>query len=339
MMSIIVLAGGMFRAALRARIVAVASLLLAGWGWADAAENSTTAVTSGALVTSTAGSIVSLPDIAITEIRSGALRAGGLVALAAPYSTIAKFDVARATLKAYRASDGVDVTATILGGNALLADPAPSASNVPDLVFSLANPSNAETGPIKLVISGVKASLAYTAAAGDFDVTLGGADTSGGGLDTLEKIDSGLGSGVTRMTLKVGAVVGVWLFVPPMVVSGPLTAQTIHVGIGMAGNDLGKPGSIFVAAIQSSGFNPTAVYFQNKAGGWERFTSCATAPAIFDGALRNMGEADIAVVPTPTDLTAFKGIDIYVGYGVSGATSPCENMLNNGTYAKYHTIR
>ncbi|MBS4099453.1 MAG: hypothetical protein KGZ83_21835 [Sulfuricella sp.] len=294
--------------------------------------------TTGYLAVGVAGQVITLPDIVITENWSGALRTSGFVALAAPYSQIDKFNVAGATLKAYRASDGAELTSTLIGNNQLLADTAPSATNVPDVVFSLAAASTAETGPIKLVISNLKAILAVTSV-GDIILTIGGAETSGSTLDTLQIIDASLGAGATRLTLRVGAIVSACTIEPQPVVTGPLSAQTISVSMEASGSDRGKQGSIYVAAILHLGFNPSSVYFLNEIGAWEMFSSCATAPAYFTGVLQQSGNTVIPVVPTPIDLTAFKGTDIYVGYGIPGKMTACENMLDYGTYAKMYTIR
>lgn len=331
--------GSRIRAIFSGMVFAV--LLGSSVSWGEAlADDSISVKALGYLAVGSAGGIITLPDIEITETSAGALRAGGIVALAAPYSNVAQFTISTATLKAFRVSDGFDVTATYLIGKTLVADASPSASNVPDVVFSLAKASNTESGPLRLVLSGIKIKLANTAT-GDIVVTLGGAQTSGSGLDTLEKIDSALGSGATRNTLKVGVVVSAYSYYPTATVTGPLTAQTIFVAVGAAGNDQGKQGSIFVAAILYSGYSPLAVYFLTKEGSWEKFTSCATAPAYFNGELKSyydVEEANIPVVPTPTDLSALKGTVIYAGYGIPGKMSACENMLNNGTYSRYYQI-
>jgi hypothetical protein len=334
--------GSRIRATFTGVIFAALLGLSAGWGEA-LADDSISVKVNGTLAVGCAAGIITLPDIEITETRAGALRAGGIVALAAPYSNIAKFTVSHASLRAFRVSDGGEVTASYIGDNTLVADITPSsASNVPDVVFSLAKASNAESGPLRLVLSGLRVELAMTAA-GDVIMTLGGAETSGSGLDTLDKIDSALGSGATRMMLKVGTVVSAACgYYPTATVTGPLTAQTIFVAVGSAGSDQGKQGSIFVAAILYSGYSPLAVYFLTKEGSWEKFTSCATAPAYFNGELKSyydVEEADIPVVPTTTDLSALKGTVIYAGYGIPGKMSACENMLNNGTYSRYYEIR
>ncbi len=333
---------GISRSGTRATFTGVvfAALLGLSAGWGEAfADDSISVKANGTLAVGSAGGIITLPDIEITETRAGALRAGGIVALAAPYSSIAKFTASYASLRAFRVSDGGEVTATYIGDNTLVADITPSsASNAPDVVFSLAKASNTESGPLRLVISGLRAELATTAS-GDVIVTLGGAQTSGSGLDTLEKIDSALGSGATKTRLKVGAVVVSGGYYPTKSVTGPLTAQTIFVGVRAAGNDEGKQGSIFVAAVLPMQYSPAQILFLNGKGVWEPFTACTTAPAYFEGELKSSVGADIPVVPTPTDLSALKGTDIYAGYGIPGKMSACENMLNNGTYDYYYRVQ
>lgn len=338
----------LFPALLRpiAGLMVCASLffLSASLGFADVTPvqigtDNISATTNGVIPTMFAGQTIPLPDIVITENWIGALRPDGFVAIAAPFDQISAFDVSAATLKAYRVSDNVEITWAVIGSNKLIVDSSPSADNVLDAVFKLTAASTAYTGPAKLVISNLKAKLANTASAGDMKLTIGGAETSGGALDTLQKIDGNLGSGAARITLKVAVVAGTGDPLPNIIVTGTITSQTIRAGINIAGNDLGKQGSVFVAAIFSSIFSVTEVYFMNSASAWERFSSCATAPSYYTGMLNQTGNTDIPVVPAPTDLSAFRGVELYVGYGISGTTTACENMLNYGTYSMVLTVK
>lgn len=313
--------------------------------------------TNGTYPAVTASSTIPLPDIVITENWVGALRPEGFVAIAAPFEQIASFDVSAATLKAYRVSDGVEITWAVIGNNKLIADSPPplpplcgvsnaqNTQNAQDVVFKLAAASTAYTGPAKLVISGLKANIAETATAGNIMLTIGGAETSGGGLDTLQKIDGSLGSGATKKTLKVGYVVSGegCLYCHVVNVTGPITSQKISIGRfwrGLPINDLcTKQGSVFIVAIFPSGSPLPGVYFLNSSGAWERFSSCDTAPAYFTGSLRQLVDVDFPIVPVPSDLSAFIDTDLYMGYGISGNMTACEYMLYNGNYSLVLTVR
>lgn len=288
-----------------------------------------------------------LPDIVITENWVGALSPKGFVAIAAPFEQIASFDVSAATLKAYRVSDGVEITWAVIGNNKLIADSPPplcGVSNAQDVVFKLAAASTSYTGPAKLVISGLRASLAETATNGDLMLTIGGAETSGGGLDTLQKIDGSLGSGAAKKTLKVGIIVSNFGCQNCLGISvtGSITSQKIIVERFwqmLAMNDRCKQGSVFIAASFPSSSPLPGVYFLNSSGAWERFSSCDTAPAYFSGSWEQLIDYEIPIVPVPSDLSAFIDTDLYMGYGISGNMTACEYMLYNGNYSLVLTVR
>lgn len=119
-------------------------------------------------------------------------------------------------------------------------------------------------------------------------------------------------------------------------VSGPITAQTIMGMLTVDSVNMGKLGSVFVAAIIPS----AGVFFLNSSLKWSLFTTCASAPAYLTTKLST--HEKIPVVPLSTDLSALVGAQIIIGYGLGGSLSPagtaCTNMLNNGTYNTAYTI-
>ncbi|MEQ1816730.1 MAG: fibronectin type III domain-containing protein [Nitrosomonas sp.] len=121
--------------------------------------------------------------------------------------------------------------------------------------------------------------------------------------------------------------------------SGPITAQTIMGMLTVDSNDMGKLGSVFVAAILPNNLGGGA-YFLNSSLEWKQFTSCDKAPAYLTTTLSTHDK--ISIIATPTDLSESVGIEIFIGYGLGSVLSPsgstCTNMLNNGTYNLAHTI-
>jgi len=308
---------------------------------AQSGSDNISVTTSGIYPTAAGALKIPLPDIVITENWVGALRPEGFVAIAAPFEQIASFDVSAATLRAYRISDNVEITWAVIGGNKLIADSPPPAcgvSNAQDVVFKLASASTAYTGPARLVISGLRASLAETATNGDLVLTIGGAETSGSGLDTLQKIDGSLGSGAAKKTLKVGMIVSNFgcQNCLGINVTGPISSQKISVERPwqmLSINDRCKQVSVFVAASFPSGSPLPGIYFLNGTGIWVQFSSCDTAPAYFTGGFEQLVNYEIPVVPVPSDLSAFIDTALYMGYGIPGNMTACENMLYEGKYS------
>ncbi len=119
-------------------------------------------------------------------------------------------------------------------------------------------------------------------------------------------------------------------------VSGPITAQTIMGMLTVDSVNMGKLGSVFVAAIIPN----VGVYFLNSSLKWSSFITCASTPAYLTTTLST--HEKIPVVPTPTDLSTLVGAEIVIGYGLGGSLSPagtaCNNMITNGTYDVVYTI-
>ena len=123
---------------------------------------------------------------------------------------------------------------------------------------------------------------------------------------------------------------------PPTVkVTGPLTSQTISDSITMAGNDLGKQGSIFVAA-----FVQDRLFAMDSSGAWAAWNGVnADFPAYSSGSL----QVTTVTFSNAIDLSGLVGTTLYLGYGMGSTLSPpgtaFTNMVLNGTYMMAYTIR
>lgn len=130
----------------------------------------------------------------------------------------------------------------------------------------------------------------------------------------------------------------------PMSVSanmdGPITAQTITGMLTVNSNDMGKLGSVFVAAILPSS-SGGKVYFLNSSLNWVAYTGCIDAPAYLTTRLSTHDK--ISIFATPKNLSEFAGAQIYIGYGLGSGLflteTACKNMINNSTYGLASTIK
>lgn len=122
---------------------------------------------------------------------------------------------------------------------------------------------------------------------------------------------------------------------PPASVTGPLTSQTISDSITMAGNDLGKQGSVFVAA-----FVQGQLFGMDSSGAWAAWNGInADFPAYSSGTLQTTS----VTFAKAMDVSGLVGTSLYIGYGVGNTLSPpgtaFTNMLLNGTYMMTYSIR
>lgn len=297
--------------------------------------NATNVSAGGTLAVGSAGSIVTLPDIVITEQAAGAIVNGAQATVAVSTSQVSGFDTTGATVKAYDAS-GTDISTTIFGASSATV----TASTQGSTAYARFSNTNASSGAITIKISGLKATLASTAT-GSLALTVGGAASTTPDLSaaagSANEISSNVGAKLTKATVTVGSVVSAGVgYYPAATVTGAITSQNISVGMVPAGNDQGKQGSIFVAAVVPN----SGVFFMNSSKTWTQFSTCAAAPAYSTGTLAAV--SDVSLLAAAADLTSLKGTEIYIGYGVGGALSPagtaCNNMLNGGTYNKSYTI-
>ena len=297
--------------------------------------NATNVSAGGSLAVGSAGGIVTLPDIVITEQAAGAIVSGAQAVVAVSTSQVSGFDTTGATVKAYD-STGADVSTTIFGASSATIAVGTQGSTA----YARFSNTNASSGAVTIKVSGLKATLASTAT-GSLALTVGGAASTTPDLSaaagSANEISSNVGAKLTKATVTAGSVVSAGVgYYPPATATGAITSQNISVGMVPAGNDQGKQGSVFVAAVVPN----SGVFFMNSSKTWMQFTTCAAAPAYSTGTLAAV--SDVSLLPAAADLTSLKGTEIYIGYGVGGALSPagtaCNNMLNGGTYNKSYTI-
>lgn len=304
--------------------------------------NATSASASGTLPTlSPGGSVATLADVVITESAYGALSStndSGVLSIKLPtgltYDTSAAPTVTVKTASGTTLSGKVTTPAT----THYVANAAGTAASTYNL--QIAAPSNSSDGPMTITVSGLKAVAASTASSGDINVVIhGNANAVTAAPAAADEGANGSNEGAlpTKQSVKVGTVVSATVpQVPSATVTGAITSQTITTSIVPAGNDQGKQGSVFVAAVLPGA---GGVYFMSSTGAWTAYSSCASAPAYSTGTLASV--PSIPVV-SATNLSGLIGTQVYVGYGVGGALSPagtaCTNMLNNGTYNLTYTV-
>lgn len=298
-------------------------------------------------VLSGAGETRTLPDIVINEKFIGALRTDGYVAIAANSWMIDSFDLTRAKLKAYRISDGADFTAFIVGGDGLATY---RRNKTVGMTFKLNNVSDAFTGPVKIVLSGVQVAFSRYAAVGlDAYLQIGGAGVPTPDMDLPENDPQGLGckngSLATLSRLKVGWV-GFLEYLPyeRCQSRGNPTAWNATCEMSMetfwnAPTKFGYPGSFFVIATVPSSSGVGGLYAKTPSGSWQRFTSCADMPAYSSGLL---GDCSFEVFNQPADITTLAGTQIYAGWGFVPVDSPtgaaCEDLVLNGNYLQIFSV-
>lgn len=68
------------------------------------------------------------------------------------------------------------------------------------------------------------------------------------------------------------------------------------------------------------------------------YSGCTSIPAYRQGQLQeNMG---VTVIGTPTDLTKYRGVVLYAGYGIGSTwVAACNNMLQSRSYAAIYTVQ
>jgi sugar lactone lactonase YvrE len=142
------------------------------------------------------------------------------------------------------------------------------------------------------------------------------------------------GSNRRIRVIKQAATLGVGATAPAVTAraAGPITSQTVNVFMTPAADAINVSGSVFVAALLPPSIGG-GLYFRSASGAWSPFADCDSAPAEFTGVLAP--GLQLAVSPTPTDLSAYRDTSLYVGYGL-GASIPaaCNDMLGKSSYAR-----
>ncbi len=120
------------------------------------------------------------------------------------------------------------------------------------------------------------------------------------------------------------------------IVTGPLNQQTISLSVTPPANVLYQTGGLFIGAFFPASRGGT-IYLLSPSGAWVPFTGCATAPAYQLGQLYvGMGAS---VIGTPSNLTAYADVVLYVGYGIGSTWSAaCTSMLNSRSYGPAYTV-
>ncbi len=115
-------------------------------------------------------------------------------------------------------------------------------------------------------------------------------------------------------------------------VSGAITAQTLTAAINVPSTDMGKAGQLYVAAIVGG-----QLFLLDPSRGWVAFAAGQPLPVF---ASVTLGQHSLPIVGSPSNLTPYKGLDIYVGYGVGGSPTEADNSLFAAkTFAKVYTVQ
>lgn len=322
----------------------------------------TNASVASGMETVTAGSTFTIPEISIKEGKYGALVANDLIGIELPAGyTIQKSgsdaldlgtmtNATDVTVKVYDAA-GTDVTTTAIGSSPTISIGNGASGTARQLFIKAASASNSTSGAYTYKITGLKVKSSSSATGGAVNAIIGGASSHGEStfnanaaspavdMDDEDASNWTSKTSATKQTVQVATIGSATVGTTSATATGSVTSQNISVGYVPAGNDLGKQGSVFVAAVVTTA-GMSGVYFMDSKNNWTLFSSCTTAPSYFTGSLASV--ASFNLLPAAADLTILKGTQIYVGHGVGGALSPagtaCNSMLNSGTYSLAYTI-
>ncbi|WP_374433780.1 hypothetical protein [Inhella sp.] len=116
---------------------------------------------------------------------------------------------------------------------------------------------------------------------------------------------------------------------------GPLQARQLQLSATLPPAVVGLTGGFFVAALLPPAMGSDIWAWSG--GQWSLFSGCAAMPAAYLGPLSPTMSAP--VVPVDTDLSAYAGTQLLVGYGIgSTARLACEAMLKGASYAPALTL-
>lgn len=301
----------------------------------------TSSSASGTVNTFTPGSTTStqLADIVITESGAGVL-AAGTIGIKLP--TNVTYDTTTApTVTVTQAGTAVTGKVTTPATTHFVATAAGTSASVYNVALTAASATN----PYVITISGLKAKASSSAASGDFNVTIFGneaavtAASAGAGEVTYP---SNFGAMPYSESVKVGTVGSATVNTTTATSSGPISSVSVSISYAPAGNDIGKQGSVFVAAILNPG---GALYCYGSATGvqssaaWVAYTTPASCLPYYTGSL---GQINNASILSNLNLTGYSGTKLYVGSGFGGALSPAgtafNSMINNGTYSQVYVV-
>ncbi|MFA7239614.1 MAG: hypothetical protein WC091_05825 [Sulfuricellaceae bacterium] len=320
-----------------------------GAGAAGAVKIATIADATAASVSGTmpnltpGGAAATLADIVITESAYGALSSttnSGVLSVRLPVGVT--FDTTTVPTVTVTKADGTALSGKVTtpATTHFVANAASTAASAYNL--QIVAPSNSSDGPMTIKISGLKASAASTASSGDLNVLIHGNSQAVTTSPNLAADEGSSGSNVgampTKQSIKAGTIVSPGISLATTTATGTASSQSVTTSFVPAGNDQGKQGSVFVAALLPSTLGG-GVYFMSSTSAWTLYTSCATAPAYSTG---NLTAASGIKIADAMDVSGLVGTQIYVGHGLGGALSPagtaCTNMLNNGSYQLTYTV-
>lgn len=302
-------------------------------------KHATTNTVSGTVGTALPGAAAStaMPDIVITESKAGALAVGTLSIM---LPTNATFDTAAAPTVTV-----TDSTGTLTGK---VTTPATThyvanASGTAASVYNVALLSASTTNPYTIKISGLKVKAGSAATAGDLNAKVIGnanAVTAAPASTTDETTNAGnVGAKPTSTSLKVATVGSSTVAtIPPATVTGAVTSQTVTGTAVAAGNDQGKLGTLYIAAVLPAS-QGSGVFLKNSSGTWVAYNPAS--PAYYASPV-TMGTHALDVV-SALDLSGIVGTKIYAGYGLGttdfGVATPWNNMLSAGSYNLIYTVK
>ena len=318
-------------------------------------KNATTTTVTGATQTVTGNTVITVPTMTIAENKYAAYVANDVIGIDFPAGyTIQKAgsdasdgaSLTNGTDVTVKVTDtaGNDVTSTALGAAPTITTGNGVSGTVRQMFIKVVTPSATAAGAYTFTISGLKVKTSATATAGDINAVIAGADGAGGtstaaAMGAEDSATWTSKASATKQTVKVGSIVAATVpSIPAATVTGTTSSQTIDSAVVASGNDQGKLGTLYVAAVLPSSIGG-GVYLKNSSGAWVAYNPAS--PAYFASPV-TLGTHTANVV-SATDLSGIIGTNIYVGYGVGttdfGITAPWNSMLNNGTYNLVYTVK
>lgn len=280
-----------------------------------------------------------LADVVITESAAGALGVG-TIGIKLPTNVTYDTTVAP-TVTVTQAGTAVTGKVTTPATTHFVATAAGTSASVYNVALTAASSTN----PYVITISGLKAKASSSASSGNFSATIFGneaavtAASAGAGELTYP---SNFGAMPYSESVTVGKVGSATVQTTGATSSGPVSSVSVSITYAPAGNDIGKQGSVFVAAILNPG---GALYCYGSATGvqssaaWVAYTTPASCLPYFTGSLGQISNASIL---SNLNLTGYSGTKLYVGSGFGGALSPAgtafNSMINNGTYSEVYVV-
>jgi len=301
-------------------------------------KNATTSSVTGTMPTMLPGAAAAsaLPDIVITETAKGALAVGTLSILLPANVT---FDNSAAPTVTVTDSTG---TLTSIVTTPSTAHYVANAAGTANSVYNVALTTASTTNPYTITIKGLKVKAGSAANAGDMSIKVIGnasAVTAAPAAAVDETTNAGnVGAKPTAVSIKAATIGSSTVAtIPAATVTGAVTSQTIAGSVVAAGNDQGKLGTLYIAAVLPTSAGG-GVFLKNSSGSWIAYNPAN--PAYYASPV-TMGSHSLDVV-SALDLSGIVGTKIYAGYGLGttdfGVATPWNNMLSAGSYNLIYTV-